>query len=116
MHNFIRNNNLGKKRERYFNGDEDDLKEKIRKLNEQFPKSGYREIKSLLQTDPVDPILVQRERARLLLKEVDPIGAQLRLAVAIKRRVYSVPYPNFLWHLDTNHKLIRYVILCYIVL
>ena len=69
---------------RYCNGERDVLKDKIRKLNEQFPKSGLREIKSLLLTDPVDPILVQRESARILLKEVDPIGSQIRLAVVIK--------------------------------
>ena len=107
LHNFIRNNNIGGRRSRYYNGDIEVIKEKIGQLNEQFPRSGYREIKSLLQTDDTEPYLLQREKVRKLLKEVDPIGSQLRLAIAIKRRVYSVPYPNFLWPLDTNHKLIR---------
>ncbi|TFK84419.1 hypothetical protein K466DRAFT_553601 [Polyporus arcularius HHB13444] len=26
----------------------------------------------------------------------------------IDRRVYSVPYPNYLWHIDGHHKLIRW--------
>ena len=26
----------------------------------------------------------------------------------IYRRVYSVPGPNYLWHIDGNHKLIKY--------
>lgn len=33
---------------------------------------------------------------------------RLRLHV-LRRRQYSVPGPNALWHIDGNHKLIRYV-------
>ena len=28
------------------------------------------------------------------------------------RRSYGVPYPNFTWHMDENHKLVRYVCAC----
>ena len=43
---------------------------------------------------------------------VDPQGADDRRCRRIRRRVYSVPYPNFIWHLDGNHKLIcwRFVV------
>lgn len=34
---------------------------------------------------------------------------RLRLHV-LRRRQYSVPGPNSLWHIDGNHKLIRYQI------
>lgn len=43
---------------------------------------------------------------------VDPQGADDRRCRRIRRHVYSVPYPNFIWHLDGNHKLIcwRFVV------
>ncbi|XP_014670828.1 PREDICTED: uncharacterized protein LOC106811640 [Priapulus caudatus] len=39
---------------------------------------------------------------------VDPAGVALRSQKAIKRRTYAVEAPNSLWHLDGNHKLIRW--------
>ena len=41
------------------------------------------------------------------IHDLDP-SVTTRKRAAIRRRVYSVPYPNYLWHLDTNHKLIRW--------
>ena len=108
INKFLKENGLKGKRARYYNGSEVLLKEKVRELHDKFPKSGYREIKSLLQTEN-PPCIVQREIVRKILVEVDPIGASQRLSSVVKRRVYSVPSPNFLWHLDSNHKLIRFV-------
>lgn len=53
-------------------------------------------------------ISVQRKRLRLTLKEVDPLGTLARQRLRIKRRVYSVPCSNYLWHIDGNHKRIRW--------
>ena len=53
-------------------------------------------------------IHVQRWRVRKCLRELDPLGTALRWRSAIFRRKYSVPTPNALWHIDGNHKLIRY--------
>ena len=39
---------------------------------------------------------------------VDPYGVQNRFRQLLKRRQYSVPMPFSLWHLDGNHKLIRW--------
>lgn len=47
------------------------------------------------------------------LRRVDAEGVymrRLRMRV-LRRRQYSVPAPNSLWHIDGNHKLIRSVIL-----
>ncbi|KAJ7172911.1 hypothetical protein C8R43DRAFT_821115, partial [Mycena crocata] len=49
---------------------------------------------------------VQKERARLSLKRVDALGQALRTRLAIRRRRYKVPRPNYLWHCDGHHKLI----------
>ena len=51
---------------------------------------------------------VQRDRIRASINRVDPTGAALRWACVVTRRVYSVPWPNSLWHMDGNHSLIRW--------
>eukprot|EP00794_Sanderia_malayensis_P014537 gene14537-16040_t len=53
-------------------------------------------------------IFVQRQRIRDAIKVVDPVSRALRRTVSIMRRVYSVPGPNALWHIDGHHKLIRW--------
>ena len=52
-------------------------------------------------------INVQRGKIRKAIRDLDP-SMTTRKRPAMRRRVYSVPYPNYLWHLDTNHKLIRW--------
>ena len=52
--------------------------------------------------------LVQRDRVRAAINRVDPENTALRWAVVITRRVYSVPWPNSLWHIDGHHSLIRW--------
>lgn len=54
-------------------------------------------------------IKVQRHRVRDSMLRVDPDGSSQRsLPGLLKRRTYSVAGPNSVWHLDGNHKLIRY--------
>ena len=53
-------------------------------------------------------IVVKRKRLRESIKRVDSGGVESRRRTTISRRVYSVPCPNFIWHLDGNHKLIRW--------
>ncbi|XP_068697732.1 uncharacterized protein [Montipora foliosa] len=52
---------------------------------------------------------IQRDRIRRSLgTRVDPENTALRWACVITRRVYSVPGPNSLWHIDGHHSLIRW--------
>ena len=51
---------------------------------------------------------VLRCRVRNSLQAVDPRGVRSRFRRALHRRVYSVPMPNSLWHIDGHHKLIRW--------
>lgn len=51
---------------------------------------------------------VQRHKVRRAIHAVDPDGVQERKSKPIKRRTYSVPCPNYVWHIDGNHKLIRW--------
>ena len=54
--------------------------------------------------------IVQRERVADSLSRVDAAGVAMRWSRTIHRRTYQVPGPNALWHIDGNHKLIRYLI------
>ncbi|XP_052394883.1 uncharacterized protein LOC127942919 [Carassius gibelio] len=54
-------------------------------------------------------IRVQRHRVRRSLVRINPRAAALRaMSQRPHRRLYSVAGPNSLWHLDGNHKLIRW--------
>ena len=53
-------------------------------------------------------IRVQRRRVRESLTRVDSLGVLARRCRAVHRRVYNVAGPLALWHLDGNHKLIRW--------
>ncbi|KAL0978844.1 hypothetical protein UPYG_G00176460 [Umbra pygmaea] len=52
----------------------------------------------------------QVSRVRESLRRVDPYGTELRALAnhTLHRRQYSVPAPNAMWHIDGNHKLIRW--------
>ena len=51
---------------------------------------------------------VPRARIRGSIHRVDPSGVEERRQYTIRRRKYHVEAPNFVWHLDGNHKLIRW--------
>jgi len=53
-------------------------------------------------------IIVQRDRARQSLRRVDPLSSAARWSHTVTRRLYSVPTPNSLWHIDSHMKLVRY--------
>jgi hypothetical protein len=53
-------------------------------------------------------IKVQRVRLRDSIHRVDSDGVEGRKRGRLHRRVYNVQFPNALWHVDTNHKLVRW--------
>ena len=53
-------------------------------------------------------VFVLRYRIRESIHRVDPSGVAERRHTTIKRRVYYVDYPNEVWHMDSNHKIIRW--------
>lgn len=53
-------------------------------------------------------INVRRQDLRASIHRVDEANTRLRRASVVKRRVYSADHPNSVWHLDGNHKLIRW--------
>ena len=53
-------------------------------------------------------MVVQRKRLRESIRRVDSAGVEFRRRTTTTRRVYSMPCPNFIWHVDGNHKLLRW--------
>ena len=94
-------------RSSYSDIDDDELKRAVQQIKVNFPCSGYRIIDGLLRQRG---ICVQQLRLREVVQSIDPHGITVRLADLVQRRRYSVPGPQSLWHLDGNHKLIRYVL------
>lgn len=82
-----------------------DLDEKVASLKQDYPNAGYRMISGLLLQEGVR---LQQHRVRECMHRVDPLGVVTRWGESIRRRVYNVLSPLSLWHLDGNHKLIRY--------
>ena len=107
VHKFMRKNGMAAVRSRYSTINDGDLLAKVTCINKEFPKSGYREVQSLLITQ-TPSLKVQERRVRVALSTADPTGTSVRKRSALKRRVYKVPTPNAFWHLDTNHKLISW--------
>ncbi|XP_078362786.1 uncharacterized protein LOC144646946 [Oculina patagonica] len=67
-----------------------------------FPRTGETNVIAGLRQRG---IYVQRWRVREAIVRVDPINRANRWGQRIQRRPYSVPHPNYLWHIDTNMKL-----------
>lgn len=53
-------------------------------------------------------IRVTRQAVRNSIHRVDHLNVVKRRRSVIKRRIYSVPHPNYIWHIDGHHKLIRW--------
>ncbi|XP_008304203.1 uncharacterized protein LOC103375669 [Stegastes partitus] len=79
----------------------------IAEIQHSHPNTGYRMMKSFLHASG---LLVQITRVRDSLRRVDPTGTEVRAMAnrTLRRRQYSVPAPNAMWHIDGNHKLIRW--------
>ena len=81
------------------------LDRNIKEITLEFPHSGEGLLKQVLL---MRNIKVQRWRLRDSLHRVDSEGIALRSRGRLHRRTYHVQGPNHLWHIDTNHKLIRW--------
>ena len=93
------------RRGRYSGITDDELDEEIQDINSRHSEAGCQIVEGMLRSQG---ILIQRERIRNSLRRVDPQGTQNRLIRALHRREYSVVSSNVLWHIDGNHKLVRW--------
>ena len=88
-----------------FTNDSDaDLDKKVHEICIEFPYCGELLLKELLKNNGT---IVQRSRLRDNIHRVDEAGVSLRKKGNLERRMDNVKAPNKLWHIDTNHKLVR---------
>lgn len=84
------------------NAELDDI---IRFIKQDHPNDG----ESLRQAQLIRMrIRVTRQALRNSIHHVDHVNVILRRRNVIRRRVYSVPFPNSLWHIYGHHKLVRW--------
>ena len=84
---------------------QEELDQKVIKLSAEFPNCGERMLNQILRNEGV---YVQRTLLRDSISRVDASGSQERKKNRLHRRIYNVQGPNHLWHIDTNHKLVRW--------
>ena len=72
---------------------------------QQMPYIGQRLVHGALRSHGVHVPIIRLQQSIL---HADPVNTALRWAAPVYRRSYSVAAPNSLWHIDGNHKLIRY--------
>ena len=90
---------------RYVQMTDDELDTKVKSIKQTHPQYGEVMIVGHLRQDG---IRLARSRIRASIHRVDPDGVAERRSKAVKRRVYQVGFPNDIWHIDGNHKLIRW--------
>ncbi len=96
-------------REMYSTITDAELDNLVSSIKNDLPNAGYRMVKGRLESLGHR---VQWRRVAACMHRVDSMGISSRLASlgCVVRRVYSVPGPLSLVHVDTNHKLIRFVL------
>ena len=92
-------------RSMYSSCTDDQLDMLVSDIQRQYPNAGNRQMYGFLLARGVR---VQHHRVRECQRRVDPEGSFLRRLHRLYRRRYSVSGPQHLWHIDGNHKLIRY--------
>ncbi|CAL9691876.1 unnamed protein product [Knipowitschia caucasica] len=99
-------------RQRYSDISDEALDDAVKLAKSEMPTAGYRMVKGRLMSQG---ICVQWRRITASMHRVDSIGILSRLMGmgCIVRRTYSVRGPLSLWHVDTNHKLIRFNIVLF---
>lgn len=83
---------------------DNELDQRVKEFTQQFPSCGENMLRHLLSQSN---IFVQRMRLRDSIHRVDQDGVNQRKKNFIAEN-YNVAGPNQLWHVDTNHKLIRW--------
>ena len=82
-----------------------ELDKLVKEFASNFPNAGQKTLCGHLSTLGHR---IQRFRIRESLYRVDPLGVEQRRRRLLHRRKYELPGPNSLWHVDGNHKLVRW--------
>ena len=103
IYKWLRENDL--QRERFTNISDESLKEEIVAIKQEHPEVGEIMLTGHLRSRN---IVVPRRKLRSIVREVDSAGVAARRTNSIRRRSYYSPAPNYVWHMDGLHKLIRW--------
>ena len=82
-----------------------ELDEVIASYKEAHPNDGERILIGYLRSRNIH---IPRSRIRNSIHRIDPHGIEQRRLTTICRRAYYVEGPNYVWHMDGNHKLFRW--------
>ena len=93
------------KRENFSSLADADLDRTVEEIKETYPNCGSKMLLGYLRSRK---IYVQRSRVRESLNRIDPIGVIARRCRCVHRRTYNVTRPLGLWHIDGNHKLVKW--------
>uniref|UniRef100_W5KMR3 Integrase core domain-containing protein n=1 Tax=Astyanax mexicanus TaxID=7994 RepID=W5KMR3_ASTMX len=109
---FRRMREFGLSARRYSNMSDEELDRMVQDVKNEMPMAGYQMVKERMRSQGVH---VQWRRVAASLHRVDSLGIISTLAElgCVVRRTYSVRGPLSLWHVDTNHNLIRYNIVLF---
>ena len=77
---------------RFTNHSEENLRDAVTSVKQEFPNSGEIMVQGHQRAQGIN---VQRSRIRATIRDVDPQGVRARQRLRIRRRVYSVPFPNY---------------------
>ena len=91
--------------ERFTGHSLDEIERAVTATKQRHPNAGEVMVQGHLAAAGIH---VQRHKIRSAIHTVDPEGVQERKKKPIRRRTYSVPSPNYVWHIDGNHKLVRW--------
>ena len=86
--------------------DENQLDHEIIQITEEFPYCGELMIREMILRQK--GFHVQRYRIRESVHRVCKSNVAARKKGRLHWRIYNVQGPNHLWHIDTNHKLVRW--------
>jgi hypothetical protein len=84
---------------------DDELDASVGPLIKEYPFCGENILGQMLRKSGIK---VQRWRLRESMHRLDVSGINERKMGRLQRQVYNVQGVNHLWHVDTNHKLIRW--------
>ena len=89
---------------------DDQLDFHVLALTNDYPFCGETILRELLKGRG---IIIPRYRFRDSMHRVSEAGIQSRRKGGLKRRVYNVKEANHLWHIDTNHKLVKWYLIIF---
>ncbi len=85
--------------------DDNELDDVISGIKRDHPNDGERLVCGHLRARGLK---VPRQAVRDSIHRTDHENVIARRCTVVRRRVYSAPHPNYVWHIDGHHKLIRW--------